>query len=116
MARIQIKSALLRFFTEHEGVIVHLDAIARHFELEAAQVRNGINNLRNSRADLAGLNLRESIQIVGAGNSWVFRPVPAHATPPMEKTLRLFTEIGSIQDGSIVIQCENGTLFKAVEL
>lgn len=119
MARQQIKARLLAYFSNRTGLVVNLDEIVREFgDMTPSQVRVGINNLRNSSPETSGgFDMKSSLRVVAHGNAWCWQPVQAaNATPPA-KSKRCFEEIGGpIKDGSILLQADDGTLWKAVEL
>lgn len=119
MARNQIKARLISYFDQRVGQVITLNDLAREFvDLSADQIRTGINNARNSPAnESGGLDMRSSIMVVARGNAWCWRPV--NATLPGETpspSKRCFEEIGPTKDGSILVQADDGTIWKAVEL
>jgi len=119
MARSQIKARLLGHFSKRIGQVVTLDDLVHEFaDLTADQIRVGVNNVRNSPAnESGGLDMKASLKIMARGNAWCWRPV--NATLPSENsspTKRCFEEIGPTKDGSLLIQCEDGSIWKAVEL
>lgn len=121
MVRSQIKARLLGYFNSRVGQVVTLTDLTHEFaDLSADQLRIAVNNARNSPSDESGgIDMKASLRVVARGNAWCWRPV--NATPPVETsaptpTKRCFEEIGPTKDGSLLIQCEDGSIWKAVEL
>lgn len=120
MARSQIKARLISYFDKRIGQIVTLDDLAREFtDVTSSQLRVGVGNLRNSPSnESGGLDMRTSLQVVARGNAWCWRPVNA-TSPSANSSLpskRCFEEIGPTKDGSLLLQCEDGSIWKAIEL
>jgi hypothetical protein len=119
MGRPQTKARLLAFFDKRIGQVVTLDELQREFpDLTSDQLRVGVGNLRNSPSnESGGFDMKTSLQVVARGNAWTWRPVQAlTATSPQESQKRCFEEVGQTRDGSMIIQADDGTLWKAVEL
>lgn len=113
---MSIKSDLLSYLQANTGKVVHLDEMVKALKLTPRQVQSNLGNLR---ADTIGTayDLRLSIRVVVHGQQWLFEPVmlpTAPATSPQGKLC--FESVGSTKDGSLIIQCEDGTLWKAVSL
>lgn len=112
-----IRAALLTYLDRHVGQIVSLGDIVAATGLTPSQVQSNLSNIRNARTD-TGFDMAASLSVVTAGQQWIWRPVPsipkpANATPPGK---RMFEEVGTTRDGAIILQCEQGKIFKAVEL
>lgn len=119
MTRPQTKVRLLSYFDKRLGEVVTLDQLVREFtDLNADQIRVGVNNLRNSKPEESGgFDMKESLKVMARGNAWCWRPVQTpHATLPAKTTKRCFEEVGATKDGSLLIQADDGTIWKAVEL
>lgn len=121
MAARIIGADLLTYMDKRVGQVLHVDTISQDTKLTHKQVQNGINNLRNARGNDHSLDLKASIQVVTRGSAWMYRPVTlSNAAPPSPgkptTSPRLFTEVGPTRDGAIIIQCEDGNLFRAEEL
>jgi hypothetical protein len=115
----QIKARLLAYLDKRIGQVVTLDDLQREFtDLDANKIRYGINNLRNSPVEESGgFDMKTSLQTVARGNAWTWRPVQAaNATPPAGVPKRCFEEIGPTKSGELLIQADDGTIWKAVEL
>jgi hypothetical protein len=120
MARNQLKARLIGYFDQRIGQIVTLDDLAREFDhFNSAQIRVGVNNLRNSPAnESGGLDMKSSLQVVARGNAWCWRPVNA-TLPGANSSLpskRCFEEIGPTKSGELLLQADDGSIWKAVEL
>lgn len=120
MKRPTVGPPILRYLTDREGQLVHLGDMATALGFTPRQVQSGVRNLRNRV--VGGLDLNKSIAPVIPGTSWIYRPVKvsevAHATPPggAKSSPRLFTELGVTSKGKLLIRCEDGVIYEAVEL
>lgn len=120
MARSQIKARLIGYFDKRIGQIVTLDDLTREFtDVTPSQLRVGVGNLRNSPSnESGGLDMKASLQVIARGNAWCWRPVNAtlpSANSPLP-TKRCFEEVGPTKSGELLLQCEDGSIWKAIEL
>lgn len=113
---MSIRQGIIAYFDRHVGQIVNIEDIVAELGLELRQAQGNIANIRNS--DNGPLDWKASIQVVTHGRQYLYRPVPktTPATSPVKPTKRCFEEIGSVKDGSLLIQADDGTIWKAVEL
>lgn len=114
---------VLEYLMNHPGLVVYRRQIVEATGLDESQVRNAILNLRNRTG--------ENIEVVMHGASWIWRPRPGvdygmgptpAATEPTAPVSaapaqrRVFEQIGTTRSGDLVIQCEQGNLYRAIEL
>lgn len=113
---MSIKSDLLSYLQANTGKVVRLEELVKALNLTPRQVQSNLSNLRADTTNTA-YDMRLSVRVVAHGQQWLFEPVmreTAPATPPVGKLC--FESVGSTKDGSLIIQCEDGTLWKAVAL
>lgn len=110
--RRPIRPKVLAYMADRPGQTLHLDTIASDLGFTAPQVQACINNMRKESP--AELDLAASITVVRRGSVWKFKPID----PPIDRpeTSLLYTQLGITKDGSHILQCEDGTLWKATEL
>lgn len=112
---MSIRQGIIAYFDRHVGQIVNIDDIVNELGLELRQAQGNIANIRNS--DNGPLDWKASIQVVTHGRQYLYRPVPkADPATSLVRTKRCFEEIGPTKDGSVLIQADDGTIWKAVEL
>lgn len=113
-----VAAALLRYLTAHPGGALYRAEIAADTGLTEERVRTGMANLRHSDK----LGAREALETVVAGQVWRWHPNKARTEPEVpeqrkpERARRIFEEVGTLKDGAIVQQDEDGNLYRAVEL
>lgn len=110
--RRPIRPKVLAYMVDRPNQTLHLDTMASDLGFTAPQVQACINHMRKEPP--AELDLAASITVIRRGSVWKFKPV----NPPINQpeTSLLYTQIGVTKDGSHVLQCEDGTLWKATEL
>lgn len=107
----QLKGALITFLTENANRIFTLTQISAAIGEDETRVRVGINNLRNSANGSDADYWRRTVEVVSQGTSWVYRP-----DNKTVKTRTLYEEIGHSKTGTIIVEDENGKLFRLEEL
>lgn len=116
-----IKGDIISYFMDHEGEHVSAKQLMTATGHAYEQVRVGVNNLRNDR-DRNGHSFRDNIDIIVSGDVWKYTagsPVQLELpTEPDAKTVdnRVFEEVGTTVDGSILVKCEDGRFYKLTEL
>lgn len=107
--RKPIRAALMAYFAAHPGEVVYLPALAQALGESAERCQQGIANLVNPNRGTPDLPL----QVVVRGQAWKHTPDGA---PEAEPSRRLFEAIGASKDGSLILECEDGKFYRAVEL
>lgn len=115
----RVAATLLKYLTTHPGVELFRQEIAEATGLTEHQIRTNLSNLRNSDK----LGAREALETVVAGQVWRWRPNKATGTlaapapePTPIKSERLYREIGQTREGDSILQADDGSLWRAVEL
>lgn len=100
-----IRAKLVEYFIKNQGVPVFLKDI-REFTGATSDVavQNAISNLRGEG------DWESKIMIQAAGRVWVYRDIP------MPTGKRLFEELAVTKTGDIIIQDNDGKVYRAVEL
>lgn len=94
---------ILDYFHEHQNVQVNINELIEATGLEKAQVQNAINNLKS--------RYHSNIETVMTGNLWIYKS--GRGDGPGST---MFELVGKSSTGVIVIQDEDGKLYKAVEI
>lgn len=110
---------VLDYLIDNPGRVVCRQQIAEATALSAQQIRSAVQNLR--------VRSGENIEVVIHGESWIWRPreveeaataTPEPAAPvsaaPAQR--RVFEQIGTTRSGDLVIQDEDGSLYRATVL
>lgn len=113
-----IRSSVIDYLFSREGSLVTLKDLTTHTGRSEKQIQQSISSIRNGAPETSGgLDMKRSVQVVTAGQQWIYRPIAARdATPPTKNQNRSFREVGPTSDGELILQCEDGTLWKAVNL
>lgn len=104
-----IVSDVMKYFDTHQGIIVYLADLVEALGIDENQARIGVNNLRH-KDDF----YKTHIETVVRGNAWRF--CPNNAPKKKADNRQVFEEIGKTKDGSLILESEEGTLYKATEL
>lgn len=102
------RAVVLKHFDQFPGINVHLAEILEGSDRKYPEIviQNAINAMKRD-----GFN----IETVVSGRTWRYKPTVSKPEPaPSAK--RMFEEIGTARDGSVIIQDEQGAIYKAVEL
>ena len=116
MAGQPIRGALMRYFEQHPGTHVYLADIAKDIGEDERRVQQNISTLTR--------DLNYPVQTVVRGQVYVYRPpstdgdgADAKAKPRAKpKSELMFVYVGPARDGAMILECEDGRFFKAVEL
>lgn len=100
-------SKVMKYMSDRPGQTVYVESMVEDLEMEARKVQQTINNARNDHKDFG-----ESVEIVVRGSAWCY--VPNASTKKSGK--RMFEEVGVTRDGSVLLECEDGGFYRAVEL
>jgi|SRR4051812_15365863 hypothetical protein len=99
---------IIDFLTEHANINVTLTEIMQVTGLTKSQVQNGIGTLKNRN----NLNIETKL----AGQVWIYSPVnPATTSEEKVVTPQVFELVGNAKAG-LIIQDEDGKLYRAEEL
>lgn len=108
MARPSFRPAILQYLEAHEGDQVYLERMAAAIGATRKQTQQAVSNLREDLPDIP-------IRVIVAGNVWVYDR--AWRQPDAVKpTRRMFEEIGPTKSGDILIQDQDGAIYRAVEM
>ncbi len=110
--RGSITARIRKYLEERPGQAVYTAELMEEFDLTEHQVQGAINNLAK-RVDDA------TIETVLRGQTWRWLPKSSSeksktSSAPVSK--RMFVEVGEVTGGDIIIQCEDGTLYRAAKL
>lgn len=124
MATKGIRGALMEYFAKHPNEPVFLRDLVAATGLITVQVQGNISNImRDHKLGYLDFN----IERISAGQVWMYKPSAKSEAVETEKGenpsldystqhKRVFEELGTTKRGSIVIQDDEGNLYKAVEL
>lgn len=109
--RQPIRAKIMAVFIKRPGQVIWLSEI---------QEATGETNQRRVQAAVGAMG-REGVGIEThtRGQAWIYRPQTApDSRPPAAKARdgRMFEAIGPAKDGSMIIESEDGTLWRATEL
>jgi hypothetical protein len=103
----------MRKFEASEGKVLYADDLANELDVYRDTVQAGVNNLRRKPEWDA------AIEIVVRGNAWRYKgpagEVKANGHAPDGAGL-MFTSLASTREGDLILQCEDGRIFRAKEL
>lgn len=103
------KDAVLREITAHPGEVMYREDIAKTLNLSPGQVTSAVYGLMNGSTAVG-----DQLETVVRGRSWRWMPNGVKsATKKKEK--RMFQEVGEAKAG-VILECEDGTLWKAEQL
>lgn len=112
MSRTPIRAAIMQYFEQRPGVNVYLkDLMVDLGEKDAKRVQTGITNLSRETGF--------PIEIVQRGQIYRYSPfaIGGKEAKDARRSGRIFEEIGqSKKDGSLILESEDGTLYRATEL
>ncbi len=136
------KGEVLGYLSKHAGDIVQVKDMATELGIDIKQVRSAINNLRNGtsvngNAPANSLPLRNHIEVLVTGDVVRYTKEPYTAEPVPTSQPRghsgnvvkartakngknteglVFELFGTAVDGSPLLRCEDGRIFKATEI
>lgn len=110
MAGKPIRSALMAYFEKHPGVNVYLeDILADLGETDRKRIQQGILNINTSG--------HMKIENLSRGQIYRYSPFAVGGKQTRAaRGRRVFEELAEARDGSLIIECEDGTIFKATQL
>lgn len=101
-----IVAQVMKYFTERPGQTIYLDDIVDDLKETPERIRANINNVRHSPG------LQGELVTAVRGNAWRYNPSGKKAS----QGKRVFQELGTAKDSTIIIEDEDGNLFRATEL
>lgn len=109
----------LTFLNAHPNQVFTAHELAAEIGCSLKQAQGVIYNLRSTRDQRPGVDYRTAITVVSSGQAWLYDPSKLSAAEPVEEKhngRRIFEEIGPVRDGGIIVQAEDGTLWRATAL
>lgn len=106
-----IHDKLLDYFQQHPNETLSVTRIAKETGEPHKRIQSWVTSVRNRNMDLGGGRM----EIVMRGR--IYRYVTggdAVGSGPGGK--RMFQEVGTTKEGDVILECEDGTLYKAAEL
>lgn len=104
------KDTVLRELTRKTGEVVYRADIAKDTGLTENQVSSAVWALLNQSGDIS-----QQIETVVRGRSWRYWPNGQPNQRNTPKGRRVFEEVGPAKIG-VILECEDGTLWKAEQL
>lgn len=112
MGSPRYKEKVLRYITEHPGLIVTANEIAEALGITEYQAKTAMYTLRTMNPEL-----RETIVVITPGGSWKYLPnSKAAKSLDVKKPKRIFEELQVTKAGTVLVQSEDGTLYLLKEL
>lgn len=116
---VVIAPRVMKHFSEHPGVDLYLSDIAADLKLSPRQIQSCITNINHRTSWPNAHPFR--VQTVVRGQVYRYSPpslketlAEIKAEPPKKATLYQF--VGAARDGTIVLERDDGVLFRASEL
>lgn len=107
MARIIIKPQVMEFLAKSPGADHYVGDLANGFKVSETKIQDCINNIIVS-GSMPGLEVKIR------GRCWVYRPGKTVEKVPASK--RVFEELAETKGGDLIIQDQDGRLYRAKEL
>lgn len=100
--------------SKNAGSHCHVSEMANEYHYSEKQIRQAISNKKNEDKEWAS-HLRTVIN--GSMWMWIKNPLPP-TTPSPEKVVakNIYEQIGATKNGDLILQDEDGNLFRATEL
>lgn len=118
MARKVIIPSILDYMRQYSDSALSAADIARPLHLTEQQVRHALANLIAGRTTLGAS--AKHIEVVIRGNVWIWHSDPSvKLVQPIQikqDTSTLYEEIGRSRTGTIIVEGEDGTLYKVMEI
>lgn len=117
LGRNAISGPLLEMFHRKIGQTIYVADLAQELKFTEAQIRSAIAGIRRNPREI-------TVEPVIPGLAYVGRPVVRSTTPPpptavarpAEASQSLFRQIGTRQNGALVLERDDGVLYEATEL
>lgn len=107
--RYGVQATLMQFFEERPGKTVYLETLARTLGEDPTAVQTGVRNLRRREG------WEKALEVVVRGKAWRYTPTEETAEQD-SGTGRCFEQIGTTRDGDLILQSDDGGIFRATEL
>jgi len=108
-----VQLRLMRKFEASEGKVLYADDLADELDVFRDTIQAGVNNLRRKP------EWDSAIEIVVRGNAWRYKgpagEVNGNGQHAAAAGMR-FTSLASTREGDLILQCEDGRIFRAKEL
>jgi hypothetical protein len=101
-----IKPKLLEYLMKFPNQTQYVGDLAASLGVEDQNVRNTMNGIIRE-------NTLPGLEIIVKGRSWVYRPDPKVG---QSRGARVFEELAETKSGDIIIQDQDGRLYRAKEL
>ena len=95
--------AVLEYLTKNADVHVYVHDICRNTNLNKQSVLSAISRIKAKHPNL---------ETISAGNQWIWRSKVADE----KKGKRLFEELAQTRSGEVLVQDEEGAIYKLTEL
>jgi hypothetical protein len=105
-AKGYFRPAIMKYFEDRPGVNVYVDDLAKEAQASREQVQSCISNMKREVPEFV-------IEVVVHGNVWRY---VGHPKPAAKPGKRMFEELAVTKAGDILIQDQDGAVYKAVEL
>lgn len=105
-----LQAKIMRYMEQRPGVNVYLDEMRHEFGVPEALVQTAVRNIRQRDY------WREAVEVVVRGRVWMYRPNRKPVEDERKDTPLCFEEVGQTRDGDLILQCEDGRIFRAREL
>jgi hypothetical protein len=106
--RVYVKAMVMEYLTSRPGQVVYLKDIMPDLPEGARE---------DSVREVFTRAMREgnpaTIEVVIRGQAWRYLPGPPSTK---RKGKRMFEEVGEAKSGAMILECEDGTLWKAEQL
>lgn len=121
--RTFVRDKALKYITDRVGQVVYLDDILNEYPtFKGSSIQSALYNIVER-------GLVPGLEIVVRSRAWRYSPVPINRESPKVEPVKaeptknqtrevrqLFEKIGTAKDGSLILECENGDLYRATEL
>lgn len=104
--RMQVAPIIMKEFTDRPGQVVYLSELMERLGPHArkASVQNAVRIMAQDGF----------LEVKVHGNAWVYNPNGTEKKRVVQH--RVFEEVGPVKDGAIIVECEDGTLWRATQM
>jgi hypothetical protein len=99
----------MQYMSERPNEIVYLSKMAADLKIESRQARNAIYNLRNTKRG----GWEKGLETIVGGDAWRWN---SDVASQANSSGQLFEQVGVRKNGDILIEDENGKLYRAVPM
>lgn len=108
-----IHETMLDYFTQHPNETLTITKIMKDTNETRNRIQGWITSVRNRGVLTDG---KMEILIKGRAYRYIPNDLLDKSKSDDDKMKRIFVEVGITKTGDVIIECEDGTLYKAVEL